>query len=77
MFGGRFKLTGDPSLAAERSDRRSVEGGRLTRISCGIGGFIAPAGGRRLLADDAEDGGVRADAQRERQYDDDREAGTA
>ena len=47
MFGGRFKLTGDPSLAAERSDRRSVEGGWLTRIPCGNGGFIAPqvAGG--------------------------------
>jgi hypothetical protein len=50
MFGERFRFTDDPSLAAERSDRRRTERARLTRIPCAAGGFIAPAGGRRLLA---------------------------
>lgn len=49
-FGKTFKLTDDPSLAAECSDRRSTERAWLTRIPCANGGFIAPHGGRRLQA---------------------------
>jgi hypothetical protein len=49
-FAGRFQFTEDPSLMAERADRRNPERAWLTRIPCADGGFIAPAGGRRLLA---------------------------
>lgn len=50
MFAGVFRFTDDPSLEAELSDRRGIERAWLTRIPCAAGGFIAPAGGRELIA---------------------------
>jgi hypothetical protein len=50
MFGEQYQIAEDPSLAAERPDRRRTERAWLTRIPCAAGGFIAPAGGRQLLA---------------------------
>jgi hypothetical protein len=49
-FGRTFRFADDPSLAAERPDRRCLERAWLTRIPCAHGGFIAPMGGRRLQA---------------------------
>ena len=37
-------------LPAERTDRGNAERAWLTRIPCANGGFIAPAGGRQLMA---------------------------
>ena len=48
-FAGQFRLTWDPSYDAERPDWRKVEAAWLTRIPCRFG-FIAPHGGRRLMA---------------------------
>jgi hypothetical protein len=49
MFSGRFRFTWNESYFVERPDRRSVEAAWLTRIPCRYG-FIAPHGGRRLMA---------------------------
>ena len=48
-FAGRFRFVWDESYFAERPDRRAVEAPWLTRIPC-RDGFIAPHGGRRLMA---------------------------
>jgi hypothetical protein len=48
-FTGRFRFTWDESYHAETPDRRPVEAPWLTRIACRYG-FIAPHGGRRLMA---------------------------
>jgi hypothetical protein len=48
-FGARFKYAWDPAYVVERSEFRRVEAPWLTRIACRFG-FIAPYGGRRLLA---------------------------
>lgn len=48
-FTGRFRFTWDESYHAERPGRRKLEAAWLTRIACRYG-FIAPHGGRRLVA---------------------------
>jgi len=48
-FAGQFRFVRDPAYAAESSERRRTEAPWLTRIPCRFG-FIAPQGGRRLVA---------------------------